>query len=68
MLPTTYVKPGQAMHALSTASLDVAGSGQVTIRATKEVNANVSGVGDVTVLGKPATIHKHVSGVATIHD
>ena len=52
----------------STTTLDVAGSGEATIRATKEVDANVSGVGDVTILGKPATIHKHVSGVAEIHD
>jgi hypothetical protein len=52
----------------STTTLDVAGSGEATIRATKEVDANVSGVGDVTILGKPGTIHKHVSGVATIHD
>ncbi|MEO8841211.1 MAG: head GIN domain-containing protein [Kofleriaceae bacterium] len=51
----------------STAKLEVAGSGEVTIRATKEVDANVSGVGDVTILGKP-TVHEHVSGVAQIHD
>jgi hypothetical protein len=62
---------GQLMaKALTTSAttLTVAGSGEATIRATKQVDASVSGVGDVTILGNPATIHKHVSGVATIHD
>ncbi len=48
-------------------ALDVAGAGEATIRATKQVDANVSGAGDITILGNPATVNKHVSGVASIH-
>ena len=48
-------------------ALDVAGAGEATIRATKQVDATVSGAGDITILGNPATVNKHVSGVASIH-
>jgi hypothetical protein len=50
----------------STTTLAVSGSGDATVRATKQVDADVSGVGNIKILGNPGTIHKRISGVAEI--
>jgi len=51
--------------ATATTTIAISGSGDATVRATKQVDADVSGVGNVKILGNP-TIHKHISGVAEI--
>ena len=50
----------------STTTLAISGSGDATVRATKQVDADVSGVGNIKILGNPATIRKHISGVGEI--
>ena len=51
--------------ATATTTIAISGSGDATVRATKQVDADVSGVGNVKILGN-TTIHKHISGVAEI--
>ncbi len=48
------------------ATVGVSGSGNATVRATQDVDVSVSGVGTVTLVGRPANVKKHVSGVGKI--
>ena len=48
------------------ATVGVSGSGKATVRATQDVDVSVSGVGNVMVVGKPANVKKHVSGVGHV--
>jgi hypothetical protein len=48
------------------ATVGVSGAGNATVRATQDVDVSVSGAGTVTVIGKPANVKKHVSGVGTV--
>ncbi len=45
----------------------VSGTGDAQVRASKEVTATVSGMGDITIAGKPGTVTKKVSGMGDIH-
>jgi hypothetical protein len=53
--------------ATKSTTVAVSGTGDATVRASQEVDATVSGVGHVTVLGKPASVKRHVSGLGGIH-
>jgi len=48
------------------ATVGVSGSGNAIVRATQDLDVSVSGVGTVTVVGKPANVKKHVSGVGHV--
>ena len=48
------------------ATVAVSGSGKATVRATQDVDVSISGVGNVTLVGKPANVKKHVSGIGKV--
>ncbi|MEO8548802.1 MAG: head GIN domain-containing protein [Kofleriaceae bacterium] len=48
------------------AHVHLSGNGNAQIRATEEVDASVSGIGNIVVVGKPATVRKHVSGMGHV--
>lgn len=50
------------------ASVDLSGAGNVDIYASKDLKAKVSGVGDLSYKGHPATVEKNKSGVGEIRD
>jgi len=49
------------------ARVKLSGTGNAAVRATQDVDASVSGIGDIVVVGKPANVHKHVSGMGHVH-
>lgn len=49
------------------ALVSMAGTGSASITATDTVDATVSGTGSIDIDGHPANVHKHVSGVGSIH-
>lgn len=49
-----------------TAVVDVAGTGQIKLRASDSLEAKISGTGAVEVHGKPARIKKSVTGTGSI--
>jgi hypothetical protein len=44
----------------------VSGVGTATVTATVKIDADVSGVGDIVVYGKPSQVSKSVSGMGTV--
>jgi len=46
--------------------VNVTGSGDVTVRATEELDATVTGSGDVHYFGNPPQVRKHVTGSGDI--
>ncbi len=50
------------------ASVDLSGAGDVNVYASKYLKAKVSGVGDLSYKGHPATVEKDKSGVGDIKD
>jgi hypothetical protein len=46
------------------ATIDVKGTGQATLYASKSIDANVSGTGAIKVYGKPASVKKSITGTA----
>ncbi|MBL7814102.1 MAG: DUF2807 domain-containing protein [Saprospiraceae bacterium] len=44
----------------------VSGSGDISLNVSKELDASISGSGDISYSGKPATVHKRVSGSGDI--
>jgi hypothetical protein len=54
------------LHAMY-AKVTVTGAGSVNVYATRELNANVSGVGQITYDGDPPVVNKSVSGVGSIN-
>ena len=54
------------LHALY-AKVTVTGAGRVDVYASRELNATVSGVGQVTYAGDPPVVNKSVSGVGRIN-
>jgi len=46
--------------------VDIAGTGQATLRATSSLDARITGTGAIEVHGHPAQIKKSVSGVGSI--
>lgn len=55
------------LHA-ENASVDLSGAGDVNVYASKYLKAKVSGVGDLSYKGHPATVEKDKSGVGDIND
>jgi hypothetical protein len=49
------------------ARVNVTGSGDVTVRATAELEATVTGSGDVNYYGNPPQVNKHVTGSGDIN-
>ena len=49
------------------AKVTVTGAGSVNVYATQELNATVSGVGQITYAGDPPVVNKSVSGVGSIN-
>jgi hypothetical protein len=49
------------------AVVDLTGSGEAKLAATGDVNVNISGSGDVTLLGRPSKLQSSVSGSGSIH-
>jgi hypothetical protein len=49
------------------ATVSMAGTGAATITATESVDATVTGTGSIDIDGHPANVHKHVTGVGSIH-
>ncbi len=45
----------------------VSGAGDATVRAARSLDANVSGVGEITYLGDPTKVETRVSGVGEIN-
>jgi hypothetical protein len=56
----------EKLHAMS-AKVTVTGAGSVNVYATQELNATVSGVGQITYAGDPPVVNKTVSGVGSIN-
>jgi hypothetical protein len=50
----------------STTAIELSGAGEATVHATKQLDVSLSGAGSVTAYGKPATIHKSISGVGAL--
>jgi hypothetical protein len=50
------------------ATIDLTGSGEAKVAATGAVNVNISGSGDVTLLGHPSRLQSSVSGSGSIHE
>ncbi|MEO7094331.1 MAG: DUF2807 domain-containing protein [Polyangiales bacterium] len=50
----------------STTALELSGAGDAIVRATRQLDVSLSGAGNVTAYGKPATIHKSISGVGEL--
>jgi len=48
------------------AVVDLTGSGEAKLAATGDVNVNISGSGEVTLLGRPAKLQSSVSGSGSI--
>jgi hypothetical protein len=46
--------------------ISISGAGKATVFASEELNANVSGAGEVTYAGDPKTVNKNVSGAGSI--
>lgn len=49
------------------ATVSMSGTGAASITATDSVDATVSGTGSIDIDGHPANVHKHVTGVGSIH-
>ncbi len=49
------------------AVIDLTGSGEAKVAATGSVNVDISGSGDVTLLGHPSKLQSSVSGSGSIH-
>jgi hypothetical protein len=47
-------------------TVSVSGTGSAEVHASKSVDAKVSGVGDIVILGNPPEVHKSTSGVGNI--
>jgi len=45
----------------------VTGAGSVDVYATQQLDAIVSGVGQITYAGDPPVVNKNVSGIGTIN-
>jgi hypothetical protein len=56
----------EKLHAMS-AKVTVTGAASVNVYATRELNATVSGVGQVTYAGDPPVVNKTVSGIGSIN-
>ena len=56
----------EKLHAMY-AKVTVTGAGSVNVYATRELNATVSGVGQITYDGDPPVVNKSVSGVGSIN-
>jgi hypothetical protein len=54
------------LHAMY-AKVTVTGAGSVNVYATRELNATVSGVGQITYAGDPPVVNKSVSGIGSIN-
>ena len=50
----------------STTAIELSGAGEATVHATKQLDVSLSGAGSITAYGKPATIHKSISGVGEL--
>lgn len=50
----------------SSVSASLSGAGSVAVQAKKEVEATLSGAGDLTIYGNPASVKKQLSGVGEI--
>lgn len=44
----------------------ISGFGSAKVNATKQLDANISGMGNVEYFGNPETIHKNVSGIGKV--
>lgn len=49
------------------ATVSMSGTGAASITATESVDATVTGTGSISIDGHPASVHKHVTGVGSIH-
>lgn len=49
-----------------TTTLDISGTGNAEVHATKQIDVDISGVGAVTVYGKPAKVSKHITGTGAV--
>jgi hypothetical protein len=47
-------------------AVDLQGSGDIQLTATQQLNANLSGVGDIIFFGNPPVINKKISGAGDI--
>lgn len=50
----------------SSAKVEMSGAGEAVVHATKQLDVDLSGAGSVTAYGRPATIHKSISGVGSL--
>lgn len=50
----------------SVSAVELSGAGDATVTATKQLDVSLSGAGSITAYGKPATIHKSISGVGSL--
>lgn len=50
----------------SSAKVELSGAGEATVHASKQLDVDLSGAASVTAYGRPATIHKSISGVGSL--
>ncbi|WP_308911284.1 head GIN domain-containing protein [Pseudokordiimonas caeni] len=50
------------------ADVDIAGAGNGRIYASESIRAEISGVGSLTIYGKPAKVKKEINGIGSISD
>ena len=50
----------------ATVSMELGGTGEAVVTATKRIDATISGTGAITVYGKPATVNKSITGVGDV--
>ena len=48
------------------ATVDVKGTGEVQVHATRSLEANISGTGAIRVHGRPASVKKSVTGTGVV--
>jgi len=48
------------------ATASVAGSGDITVHATQDLNANIAGSGDILYKGEPTNLNKNVAGSGVV--
>ena len=49
-----------------TTVIELSGAGEATVHATKQLDVSLSGAGSVTAYGRPAIVHKSISGVGEL--
>jgi len=58
-IDATHLKTGET-------SINISGSGDATVNASRLLKVDISGVGDVSYVGKPARIEQNINGVGVV--